>query len=455
MSARVAAVLGLLLAGAMGLLAATQPWGSATLLDGRELAVAGQDVAGALTTLSLATVALALVLLDLDSFKDVNDTLGHGAGDVLLAEVAARLSNALRGRGVLARLGGDEFAVLLHDFGNAEQASALAAELQDSLEAPFRIAGREFRVGCSAGVAMAGPSEAASLLANADFALCRAKTAGHRQCRVFDAAMREEHVARRTLEEEVRRAALGGEFELHYQPQVRLADGVLVGAEALLRWRHPVRGLLRPGVFLDALEAGSLAGAVGDWAIEEACRQAALWRGQGLNLRVGVNLFAEQVRAGNLEATVRAVLARWSLPPEALELELTEGTLMENQREVADDLHALRRLGVRVAIDDFGTGYSSLAYLQHLPIDRLKIDSSFVRGLDTDANGAAVVDAVVGIGRSLSMEVLAEGVETAGQLRRVRAAGCQSVQGYYFSRPVPAGAFDRWWARHRSPAAVV
>ena len=400
----------------------------------------------------------ALALLDLDNFKDVNDTLGHGAGDVLLAEVAARLSGALRGRGTLARLGGDEFAMLLHECDNAERASDLARELQASLDLPFRIAGREFRVGASAGIAAAPTSEAGSLLADADLALYRAKAAGGGRSCVFDVAMREHYVARRALEEEVRQAALGGEFELHYQPQVCLANGALNGAEALLRWRHPVRGLLPPGAFLSALEADPLAGAVGDWAINEACRQAAAWRERGFNLRVGVNLLAEQVRAGNLETTVREALARWRLPPEALELELTETIALRHDDGLLAPLHALYAQGASIAFDDFGTGFASLSTLKRCPLTRLKIDRGFVSDLGTagalggskDRGDVAIIEAVLALGRGLGLGVVAEGVETEAQAAFLAARGCDEAQGYLYGQPAPASLMHLMPSNQRS-----
>jgi len=392
------------------------------------------------------TAPTAMVLLDLDGFKHVNDTLGHAAGDALLVEVGRRLTSALDGRGVLARLGGDEFAALLPGLGDAAEARGLAHALQDSLDPPFLIAGREFRVGASAGVAVATPSEAGHLLASADLALYRAKTKGGRQCRVFDIAMREKYIARRALEEEVSRAAHNAEFELHFQPQISLAHDCLVGAEALLRWRHPERGLLPPPAFLDALEAGSMAGAVGDWVIEEGCRQAAVWRAQGLDLRIGVNLFAEQIRAGNLEATVRSALARWALPASALELELTETIALRHDDGLLAPLHALHADGVGVALDDFGTGFASLSMLRRCPLSRLKIDRCFISGLGAegvpgsgrDRSDAVIVEAVLALGRGLGLGVVAEGVETEMQAAFLAAHGCDEAQGHLYGRPAPA-----------------
>ena len=388
----------------------------------------------------------AMVLLDLDSFKHVNDTLGHAAGDALLVEVGARLAAALAGRGTLGRLGGDEFAALLPGLHDAAAACDLAQALQESLDPPFLVAGREFRVGASAGVAVSPPAEIGHLLASADLALYRAKTEGRRQCRLFDLAMRERYVARRTLEEEVGRAARGGEFELHFQPQVCLGRGTLVGAEALLRWRHPKHGLLPPSAFLDALEAGPMAGTVGDWVIGEGCRQAAAWREQGLELRVGVNLFAEQIRAGKLEGTVRAALDRWALPASALELELTETIALRHDDELLAPLHALHAHGVGVALDDFGTGFASLSMLRRCPLSRLKIDRGFVSelgtagtlGSGTDRSDVVIVEAVLALGRGLGLGVVAEGVETEAQAAFLAARGCNEAQGYFYGRPAPA-----------------
>ncbi len=400
----------------------------------------------------------AMVLLDLDSFKHVNDTLGHAAGDALLVEVGRRLTTTLASwgtlasqgiladRGTLGRLGGDEFAALVPGLGDPALACDLARALQRSLDPPFLIAGREFRIAASAGVAVAEASEAGHLLASADLALYRAKAEGGRQCRIFDIAMRERYIARRALEEEVCRAAHSGEFELHFQPQVCLTRGTLIGAEALLRWRHPDRGMLLPAVFLDALEAGPMAGAVGDWVIEEGCRQAALWRKQGLHLRVGVNLFAEQVRAGNLEDTVRAALERWALPASALELELTETIALRHDDDLLAPLHALHAYGVGVALDDFGTGFASLSMLRRCPLSRLKIDRGFVAGLSVegglgggnDRSDVVIVEAVLALGRGLGLGVVAEGVETEMQAAFLAAHGCNEAQGFLYGRPAPA-----------------
>ena len=393
---------------------------------------------------------LALVLLDLDGFKHVNDTLGHGAGDVLLTEVAGRLSGTLQGRGALARLGGDEFAVLLPDSG-LEAAEACARAAHACLEPQFRIGGRGFRVGASIGITVAPAGDAGGALANADLALYRAKAAGRGARCIFDATMRESYDRQRALEDEVRDAVLNGEFVLHYQPQVDLRVGTLVGAEALLRWRHPRRGLLPPAEFLGALEAGPLAGQVGDWAINEACRQAVVWREQGMDLRVSTNLFSEQLRAGALASTVRRALTRWRLPASALELEVTETIALRQSDGLLAPLHALHAEGVGIAFDDFGTGFSSLSTLRRRPLSRLKIDCGFVSGLGEagglggrpDRGNAAIIDAVLALGRGLGLKVVAEGVETAAQAAFLAARGCDEGQGYLFGRPSPPELLQR------------
>jgi len=392
----------------------------------------------------------ALVLLDLDGFKGVNDTLGHGAGDDLLREVARRLGGALGGRGELVRLGGDEFAAWLggpEGGGDPERACAVAGDLLAALAPPAAIAGRTVHVAASAGVAMAGPGEAGRLLANADLALYQAKGDGKGTWRLYGAAMRQEQDARLRLEAEVRQAALLGQFELHYQPQVSLRTGRTVGAEALLRWRHPERGLLPPALFLPPLEAGPLAGAVGDWVIEEGCRQAAAWRREGLALRVGVNLFAEQLRAGRLEEVVAESLGRHGLPPSALELELTETVALGQDDARIAPLQRLRERGVGLAFDDFGTGFASLSTLKRCPLTRLKIDRSFVSGLGTggeaghrDGDDLAIIEAVTALARGLGLGVVAEGVETAAQAALLAARGCHEGQGYLYGRAAPADA---------------
>jgi len=380
----------------------------------------------------------SLVLLDLDGFKHINDTLGHGAGDSLLREIASRLTACLGHRGHLARLGGDEFAVLMPGNADLVAAAALAEELQRTLSAaPFTIGVRRFPIGATAAVAVA-PTQGKdldTLLSNADLALYQGKATRAGICQLFTPSLRSEYDTRSALEAEVQRAAEHGEFVLHYQPQIRLADGVLVGAEALMRWQHPSRGLLAPGAFLSALEAGPRAGAVGDWAIGEVCRQAAVWRRLGQPLKLGVNLFSEQLRTGNLEATVMSALQLWDLPGEAIELELTETIALSHDDATLRPLHALREQGIGIAFDDFGTGFASLATLKRFPLTRLKIDRSFVSDLDTDPHDRAIVEAVLALGRALNLNIVAEGIETEEQESFLAKRDCDEGQGYLYGKP--------------------
>ena len=379
----------------------------------------------------------SLVLIDLDGFKHVNDTAGHAAGDKLLQEVAERLTRCLGEQGSIARIGGDEFAILLpgHD---AAAAAVATQDLQASLSSSaFQIGSRRFRIRATAGIAV--PSDQGctmeTLLSNADLALYQAKAAEPGTCQVFDASLRATYDARRSIEEDVQNAADNGEFVLFYQPQVRLADHVLVGAEALLRWQHPVRGLLTPGAFLFALEGGPKAGAVGKWVINDACRQAAEWRKAGLCLKIGVNLFSEQLRTGDLERTVIDALTRWNLPGNALELELTETIALRHDDATLRPLRALRDIGVGIAFDDFGTGFASLATLKRFPLTRLKIDQGFVSDLQTDPYDRAIVEAVLAMGRALDLNIVAEGIQRTDQEAFLTAAGCDEGQGYRYGRP--------------------
>ncbi|MBC9177178.1 bifunctional diguanylate cyclase/phosphodiesterase [Pseudoroseomonas ludipueritiae] len=388
-----------------------------------------------------AAGALALLLLDLDDFKHVNEAFGHSAGDEVLRQVATRLSGCLAGRGMLARLGGDEFALLLSEERDVAEAEAIVTEMLAALEAaPFTFGGRLFRMAASGGLVLAPAGEGATpetLLADADLALYRAKADGGGLFRIFSPADREVYEARRHLDEELEQAVTRQEFELHYQPQVRLADGALVGAEALLRWRHPTRGLLTPGFFLEALESSRHARGIGNWIVDEACRQAAEWRRAGLCLRMGANLFGEQLQGGDLPEVVMAALARWQLPPEALELELTENIALRRDEGMLAALHALRAQGIGIAFDDFGTGFASLVTLQNVPVTRLKIDRSFITRLAEGSHDAAIVEAILTLARNLGLDVIAEGVETEAQEAFLRSRGCPEGQGYRYGKALP------------------
>lgn len=390
--------------------------------------------------------AASQLLLDLDGFKDVNDSLGHRAGDALLKAVAERLREAVGPDDTVARLGGDEYAILLPGCGDPRRAEATALRVLESFGDPFDIEGRLVHVGTSIGIALCPGlcSDPEEMMASADLALYRAKEEGGGRCAFYHAGLRQQVTARRSLEEEIRRGFANGEFELHYQPQVRLGDGLLVGAEALLRWRHPRRGLLAPGAFLPVLETSSLAEAVGDWTIEVGCAFAASLLRAGLPpIRIGINLFAAQFRSGALVGTVAGALEASGLPSDRLELEITENIVLGHDDSAVAPLRELRARGVGLAFDDYGTGYASLSLLKRYPLTRLKIDREFVRDLATDPDDAAIVKAVLALGRSLNLDVIAEGIETPDQAAFLGAHGCAEAQGYYYGKPMAGSEFAR------------
>jgi diguanylate cyclase (GGDEF)-like protein len=391
----------------------------------------------------------AVLYMDLDRFKQVNDTLGHGAGDAVLHEAAVRLSRGVRLRGggdMLARLGGDEFCIVTAPVPRgpdvAEDAEVLARRLTDMMAEPFEVEGQMLTVGASIGVAL-WPSDGVSaeaLLKNADLALYRAKHEGRGRHRFFERAMDEQAQRRRVIETELRRALAepgAPEFELHYQPVLRVASGQVTGFEALVRWRHPERGLVPPGEFVPLAEELGLITRLGALVLHQACAEAMGWPG---HLRVAVNLSPLQFRDGAVVETVARALADTGLAPERLELEITEGVLLERTEANLQVLHRLRALGVRIAMDDFGTGYSSLGYLRSFPFDKVKVDRSFIQDLATRESDVAIMQAVIGLSGRLHMTSTAEGVETAEQLLLLRREGCEEVQGYLISPPVPAYA---------------
>ena len=392
------------------------------------------------------TVVAALVL-DVDRFTEVNASAGHGAGDALLRALGARLAERLGERGTLAALGGDEFAAVLPRVGSAATALAVAETLRLACREPFEIGAASVSVTLSVGVALPdAPGErsagergatAKALLGRADVALRRAKDDGRDRGQSFDHELAERERGRMRLERELRRAVPAGELELHYQPKVGAASGRVDGLEALVRWRHPERGLLPPGLFVPLAERSGSILAIGDWVLAEAVRRTAAWHREGLApLRVAVNVSAEQFLEPGFVERVTGTLARHGLAPDRLELEVTESVAMGDVETVIDRLGRLRALGVSIAVDDFGTGYSSLQYLERLPLDVLKIDRAFVAGL---AGGdRSLVRTIVSMARSLELATVAEGVETPEQLARVLELGCDSIQGYLYSRPVPA-----------------
>nr|WP_274611250.1 EAL domain-containing protein [Sphingomonas sp. JUb134] len=382
----------------------------------------------------------ALLLFDLDGFKDVNDVFGHATGDRLLAAVGERLSGLIEDDHLLARLGGDEFVILLGGGGDARQAYRVAESLRLSFQQGFVVDGQNLQLETCIGVAMAPHhgETIETLMRHADLALYRAKAEGGGAVGYFEPHVRHKVEARRSLQSELTLAFERNEFELHYQPQVRLSDRKVVGAEALLRWRHPERGLLPPGVFLDTLETMPLSARVGDWVLRTAIGQAAHWLSAGARLRVAANLSPAQFLTGSLPDTVAAELARHKLPASLLELEMTERIAVKNTAAVASMLSGVRGLGVGVALDDFGTGFASLSLLKDLPVSRLKIDRSFTKDAVAGGQDAALIEAVLQLSRAFDLDVVAEGIETAEQAQLLTDARCSEGQGYFFGRPMPA-----------------
>lgn len=388
----------------------------------------------------------AVLYIDLDHFKDVNDTLGHPIGDELLKAVATRLSGEVSGTDVVARFGGDEFAVIAHEVKSPEDAASLADALIASLSTPIAIAGNEIRCAASIGIAVYTPElrDAETLLAHADVALYRAKGDERGRYRFFTAAMDLEVRNRVTMISQLRQAIEGEELFLEYQPQVRSESGEIVGVEALVRWQHPIHGRLAPSVFIPIAEASGMIHALGRFVFRAACRQQRRWLDLGIApAKLAVNFSGGQFkRASELEKDVLAILAETEVPASSVELELTESVLMEATREERGLLFRLRDAGLRLAIDDFGTGYSSLEYLHRFPADRIKIAQGFVGGIGSAPHSAAIVKATIGLARELGIAVIAEGVETRDQLDLLGQWGCHEVQGYYFARPLSAGALE-------------
>lgn len=387
---------------------------------------------------------MALMCLDLNRFKAVNDTLGHGAGDLLLKEVAKRLEGCVRASDTVARMGGDEFSIILDDLTEAQQIALVARKIIDNLARPFALDGHEAFVTTSVGIAVYPSSDGASLVADADSAMYSAKEQGQNTFRFHTPEMNARARELLDMEGKLRRALDQEEFLLYYQPQVDLTTGRSVGTEALLRWRHPELGLVSPGKFIPVLEYIGMMVRVGEWVLRTACRQGQAWQRDGLPpLRMAVNLSARQLGKQDLIGLVAEVLRDTGLDPHCLELEITESLLME---DIASNSRLLNELktsvgGLQVAIDDFGTGYSSLYYLKTLPIDVLKIDQSFIRDVTTDPDDATITTAIINLAHNIGLKVIAEGIETEGQLAYLREKVCDEGQGCYFSRPLPAEEF--------------
>jgi diguanylate cyclase (GGDEF)-like protein len=380
---------------------------------------------------------LAVLCLDLDHFKSVNDTLGHPAGDALLRAVSVRMRECARETDIVARLGGDEFAIVQVAAEQPGGAIRLSERLIAAIADPFDIAGQQVAIGTSIGIALAplDSLDTEQLIKSADMALYRAKTDGRGLYRFFETEMDARMQARRTLELDLRAALLKCEFEVFYQPLIDLQSNSVCGFEALLRWNHPTRGLVSPCEFIPLAEELGLIVPLGEWVLRQACCEAVKWPS---NIKVAVNLSPAQFKSKGLVLAVTAALAASGLSPRRLELEITESVLLLESESTLATLHELRDLGVRISMDDFGTGYSSLSYLRSFPFDKIKIDQSFVRDLSEKQGSIAIVRAVSGLGRNLGMATTAEGVETEEQLGQLRGEGCTEVQGYLFSKPMPA-----------------
>jgi diguanylate cyclase (GGDEF)-like protein/PAS domain S-box-containing protein len=398
---------------------------------------------------------VAVLLLDLDGFKRVNDSLGHAAGDALLRAIAHRITATVRAGETVARLGGDEFAIVIESVHQDEDPLALSERLLREIAAPVEIAGREVIVNVSIGIAIAQPrDDGDTVLRNADTAMYSAKASGKQCARVFDPAMHARALVWLEVEQDLRRAVALDEFELHFQPLLRLDTRALRGFEALLRWRHPIRGFVAPDEFLAVAEETGLVVPIGRWVLFEACRQAARWPAAGDHaLSISVNVAPRQIEYEHFVPDVRAALADSGLDPRRLVLEITESQIMRTPELAKERLHALRELGVRIAIDDFGTGYSSLSHLQFFPVDELKIDRTFVSRVQEGDRDASFVRTMVSLARSLGVEVVAEGIEDAAQERFLALLGCHTGQGYLYSRPLTASATELY-ARTRGASAA-
>ena len=391
--------------------------------------------------------AAGVLFLDLDHFKLVNDSLGHQVGDELLAAVAPRIKQAVRASDTVARFGGDEFGILLEDVSGDREAVETAQRIAAVFTRPFVLAGREHFVTTSIGIAIARGGELAEeLIRDADAAMYRAKEHGRARYELFDEVMRGRAIARLRIENDLRRALERHELRLEYQPVITLSGHRIVQVEALLRWDHPERGVVSPGDFIPVAEENGLIEPIGRWVLEQACRQAVQWqteRPRDAPLCVSVNLSTIQVAKRGVADAVAEVLAVTHLPPHCLSLEVTESAMVRDVATLADSLHALKALGLRIVLDDFGTGSSSLGYLTHLPLDAIKVDRSFVDGLGHDRRDTAITQAIVAMAQALSLQVVGEGVETEEQAEALSALGCQLAQGFLFAPPVAPAEIER------------
>jgi diguanylate cyclase (GGDEF)-like protein len=397
---------------------------------------------------------VGVLFLDLDRFKLVNDSLGHAAGDLLLITVAERLKECLREEDTVARFGGDEFAILVAELEDPSAMLSAAKRVISALDASFHLEGHDVVIGTSIGIVTNVPKHTpADMIRDADAALYRAKAKGRGRYEVFDETMNEQALERLELEADLRAALERGEFLVYYQPKITLASGRVEGMEALVRWQHPRLGLISPAAFIPLAEETGLIRPLGQWVLEEACRQTKQWldRDPDLTLVTSVNLSARQFQQPTLVEDVASALQRSGVDPGCIQLEITESVAMEDAESAVAILHQLKALGLQLAIDDFGTGYSSLAYLKRFPVDELKIDRAFVSGLLHESEDASIVNAVASLGHALNLSIVAEGIETAEESRHVHILGCEIGQGYYFAQPLAqadAGDFLAQVSRH-------
>jgi len=395
-----------------------------------------------------------VMFVDLDGFKPINDSFGHTVGDALLRNAARRLQLQARANDTLARVGGDEFLILLENPASIDECTDIAQRMLEAIGKPFDSGGKTVQIACSIGIVVyPDHGHADKLVAHADAAMYAAKRAGGNHYTVFEPHMAIDSATQVSLQQDLRQALQNNELSLHYQPKIDAERSYFTGVEALLRWNHPERGTVSPGEFIPVAERFGIIGQLGHWVIEEACRQMAAWKWEGLHIRVAINLSAHQMRESGLAERIRSALYRHGIPASSLLCEITESVAMEDTHATQRTIEELGRIGVYLSIDDFGTGYSSLSYLRRLPARQLKIDQTFVRDLEEQDDARAVVHAVVRLAHALGLKVVAEGVETEGQRDILLGMQCDELQGYFFARPMPANAL-RAWARGHKPAGA-
>ncbi len=411
-------------------------------------------LAAAATRADASGQRLALLFIDLDGFKPVNDTYGHAIGDLVLEQVGQRLKGMSRGKDVVARVGGDEFLLLLTNVHGEEAVAGVATRLINGLSHPYAVEGREVMISCSVGIALYPDGCSHSkLIARADAAMYESKRAGGSSHCFYSPAMDADAEAQFNLTRDLRKAVAEKQFELHYQPKIDAKSGKVTAVEALLRWRHPQRGLLLPNEFIPIAERFGLINHLGNWVIDEACRQSRSWRDKGLRMRVAINLSAHQMRQDDIVERITGALQQHRIHPSLLTCEITESAAMEDTRTTQATFRRLGELGTHLSIDDFGTGYSSLAYLRKLPAEELKIDRSFIMDLEHSADARAVVDAVVKLAHALGLKVVAEGVENPRQKQVLEEMGCDELQGFLFAKPMSSRALLLWAINDRNAAA--